>query len=232
MTRTAIVTGANRARGIGLAMVRELRARGEGPVVGTYRDPSRSSALLELADSDDGVLCAALDVSSDSSVDAFARWCREHVEKVDLLVNNAGNSSPTGSIVTTPLAELEAAVQVHAVGMLRVTRALLPLMAAGSVVVNVSSNLGSIAGMGRQAAFYAPAKAFQNALSVQLADTLRPDGIVVYSASPGWVATDMGGTGAPLTPERSAAQLVDHMLAADISITGSFRGLDGREITW
>lgn len=86
--------------------------------------------------------------------------------------------------------------------------------------------------MGRSAAFYAPAKAFQKALSVQLADTLKGNGIIVYSASPGWVATDMGGTGAPLTPEQSARQLVETMLAADISISGSFRGLDGRDISW
>ena len=46
--RTAVVTGANRADGIGLALVRELRARGCAPVVGTYRDPVTSTALLDL----------------------------------------------------------------------------------------------------------------------------------------------------------------------------------------
>ena len=52
--RTAVVTGANRADGIGLALVRELRARGCAPVVGTYRDPATSAALLDLAATDAG----------------------------------------------------------------------------------------------------------------------------------------------------------------------------------
>lgn len=88
-------------------------------MVGTYRDPSQSSSLLDLAAADDGVLPAALDVSSHSSVENFAQWCQEHLGKVDLMVNNAGNSSPVGSIVTAPLEGLETAVQVHAIGMLR-----------------------------------------------------------------------------------------------------------------
>ena len=63
--RTAVVTGANRADGIGLALVRELRARGCVPVVGTYRDPASSAALLDLAATDADVLAAELDVASE-----------------------------------------------------------------------------------------------------------------------------------------------------------------------
>src|SRR5690606_22563304 len=52
---TAVVTGANRADGIGLALVRELRARGVQRVVGSYRDAARSTALLDLAAQNAGV---------------------------------------------------------------------------------------------------------------------------------------------------------------------------------
>ena len=146
--QTAVVTGANRPDGIGLALIRELRARGLERVVGTYRDAARSAALLELAELDEGVLAAELDVTSDSSVTAFGDWCARYLGRVDLLVNNAGAGTTREPITRAPIAALESALQVHAVGMLRVTQALLPLMMEGAVVANISSSLGSIARMG------------------------------------------------------------------------------------
>ena len=230
--RTAVVTGANRADGIGLALVRELRARGCAPVVGTYRDPATSDALLELAATDADVLAAELDVASERSVEAFSAWCAAHLDRVGLLVNNAGVGSTDGSIVTAPIEELESQLQVHGVGMLRVTRALLPLMGPGSVAVSISSSLGSIAGMGSGSTYYAPAKALQNALTKQLAATVRREGIVAFSACPGWVSTSMGGSAAPLTPEESARRLADLVLNAGPDDAGTYRSVDGEIIEW
>ena len=230
--RTAVVTGANRADGIGLALVRELRARGCAPVVGTYRDPATSDALLELAATDADVLAAELDVTSERSVEAFSAWCAEHLDRVGLLVNNAGVGSVDGSIVTAPIEELESQLQVHGVGMLRVTQALLPLMGPGSVAVSISSSLGSIAGMGSGSTYYAPAKALQNALTKQLAATVRREGIVAFSACPGWVSTSMGGSAAPLTPEESARRLAELVLNAGPDDAGTYRSVDGAIIEW
>ena len=230
--RTAVVTGANRADGIGLALVRELRARGCAPVVGTYRDPVTSDALLDLAATDADVLAAELDITSERSVEAFSAWCAEHLDRVGLLVNNAGVGSVDGSIVTAPIEELESQLQVHGVGMLRVTRALLPLMGPGSVAVSISSSLGSIAGMGSGSTYYAPAKALQNALTKQLAATVRREGIVAFSACPGWVSTSMGGSAAPLTPEESARRLADLVLNAGPDDAGTYRSVDGEIIEW
>ena len=231
--RTAVVTGANRADGIGLALVRELRARGCAPVLGTYRDPATAGALLEAADADPDVLAAQVEVTSDASVEAFGRWCAEHLDRVDLLVNNAGIGSADGpSIVTAPIEDLEYQLQVHGVGMLRVTRALLPLMGRGAVAVSVSSSLGSIADMNAGSTYYAPAKALQNALTKQLAATVRRDGIVAFSASPGWVSTSMGGSAAPLTPEESARRLADLVLGAGPDDAGTFRTVDGGTLAW
>ena len=231
--RTAVVTGANRADGIGLALVRELRARGCAPVLGTYRDPATAGALLEAADADPDVLAAQVEVTSDASVQAFGRWCAEHLDRVDLLVNNAGIGSADGpSIVTAPIEDLEYQLQVHGVGMLRVTRALLPLMGRGAIAVSISSSLGSIADMNAGSTYYAPAKALQNALTKQLAATVRRDGIVAFSASPGWVSTSMGGSAAPLTPEESARRLADLVLGAGPDDAGTFRTVDGGTLAW
>ena len=229
---TAVVTGANRADGIGLALVRELRGRGCAPVAGTYRDPATAEALLDLASRDADVLTAQLDVTSDASVEAFGRWCSEHLDRVDLLVNNAGIGSGNESIVDASIEDLEYQLQVHGVGMLRVTRALLPLMGEGAVAVSVSSSLGSIADMGAGSPYYGPAKALQNALTKQLAATVRRDGIVAFSASPGWVSTSMGGSAAPLTPEESARRLADLVLGAGPDDAGTFRTVDGGTLAW
>ena len=229
---SAVVTGANRADGIGLALVRELRARGCAPVVGTYRDAATSTALLDEAASDPHVLAAELDVTSQRSVEAFAQWCTQRLDGLGLLVNNAGLGSVPGSAVTAPIEDLEQQVQVHGIGMLRVTRALLPLLGPGSVALSVSSSLGSIADMNAGSTYYAPAKAFQNALTRQLAATVRGDGVIAFSASPGWVATSMGGAGAQLTPEESARQLADLLLGARPEDAGTFRRLDGGVIAW
>ncbi|MYA19363.1 MAG: SDR family NAD(P)-dependent oxidoreductase [Chloroflexi bacterium] len=230
--RSAVVTGANRADGIGLALVRELRARGCAPVVGTYRDPATSAALLKLAATDADVLAAELDVTSEPSIEAFAGWCSERLGSIGLLVNNAGLGSVDGSIVTAPLEDLEEQLQVHGLGMLRVTRALLPQMGRGSVALSISSSLGSIADMNEGSTYYAPAKALQNALTKQLAATVRRDGIVAFSACPGWVATSMGSPAAPLTPEESARQLGDLALGAGPEDSGTFRSIDGDVIAW
>ena len=165
---SAVVTGANRERGIGLAIVRELLARGAPHVVATYRERSRSEPLLRLAEADPRVITLRLDVADDASAEAFGRACREALPGLDLLVNNAGITSTSGPATTAPVADLQRQIETHAVGMLRVTQALHPLLGPGSVVLNVSSSLGSLERMGRAYTFYGPAKALQNALTRQL----------------------------------------------------------------
>lgn len=87
--------------------------------------------------------------------------------------------------------------------------------------------------MGAASAYYGPAKALQNALTRQLAATLLIDGIVVFSVSPGWVATSMSsGPGAPLSPEESARQLVELFLRTRERDAGTYRDVDGSTLPW
>jgi len=231
-TLRAVVTGANRADGIGLALVRELAGHGAPQVIGTYRDAGRALPLADAAAADPRVRAGELDVMSDESVTRFGEWCRRELGRVDLLVNNAGLGDAAGDVLTAPVAELEQQLQTHALGMLRATRALLPLMERGAVVLNVSSTLGSIAQMDGGWAFYSVAKALQNALTRELAATVRRKGIVVCAVSPGWVATSMGGRGAFLTPAQSAADLVRIAEAVTLTDSGTFREHDGRPLPW
>jgi NAD(P)-dependent dehydrogenase (short-subunit alcohol dehydrogenase family) len=227
----AVITGANRERGIGLALVRELVAREAPRVVGTYRDPARSEPLLAIAGTDARVLALRLDVTDAASVEVFGRACAEALPRVDLLVNNAGIGVTRAPATTAPVAELERAVQTHAIGMVRVTQALLPLLAPGAVVLNVSSSLGSLRHMGRGSTWYGPAKALQNALTRQLAAPLLDAGVVCFAVCPGWVATDMG-SGAPRSPGAAARDLLALAEEARPADAGTYRNYDGTHLPW
>jgi NAD(P)-dependent dehydrogenase (short-subunit alcohol dehydrogenase family) len=89
-------------------------------------------------------------------------------------------------------------------------------------VVNVSSQLGSLAGMGAGYPTYRISKAALNALTRILAAELRGTGILVNSAHPGWVRTEMGGPQAPLSPEQGAETIVRLATLPDDGPTGGF----------
>jgi NAD(P)-dependent dehydrogenase (short-subunit alcohol dehydrogenase family) len=230
--RSAFVTGANRADGIGLALVRELAEHDAQHLVGTYRSRARARALLRLAASDARVHAVELDVTSDASVTDMAAWSARELGPLDLLVNNAGLGGLGDNVLTAPLSDLHAQVEAHAVGMLRVTRALRSFLHPGSVVLNVSSTLGSIATMDGSSAFYSVAKALQNALTRELAAALRRERVIVCAVSPGWVATSMGGRGAPLTPRQSAEHLVRLAERLTLADSGEFMEYDGSPLAW
>jgi NAD(P)-dependent dehydrogenase (short-subunit alcohol dehydrogenase family) len=229
MSRTAVVTGAN--RGLGLEFVRQLAAAGD-EVVATSRHPDRADELAALARESDGrVTTVALEVSDPASVAAAARAVGDRFDRLDLLINNAGiMASPHHPQRATagPLAEVEPEavleiLRVNSVGPVLVTQALAGLLAAArdAVVVNLTSGLGSISGTASPVSYgYAMSKAALNMLSRYLALDLRRQGTVVVAMSPGWVSTDMGGPAAPLDPPES----VKGMLAVVAGLTPADSG--------
>jgi NAD(P)-dependent dehydrogenase (short-subunit alcohol dehydrogenase family) len=228
--KTAIVTGAG--RGIGRALVAEFRSRGWRPVIAAYHDLTHADGLLVAAAADPGVVPVELDVTSDASTARFAQVCQSYLKGLDILVNNAGIPATPSSILDAPISALVAHAQTHAIGAVRVTQAVLDLLGEGSVVANISSVLGSMGGIGSHYTHYAPAKAFQNALTLQLAAGLRPRRVAVLAIHPGWVATRIGGTGAPLTPTASARAVYDIVARATMADTATFVDYTGRVLPW
>jgi NAD(P)-dependent dehydrogenase (short-subunit alcohol dehydrogenase family) len=126
-----------------------------------------------------------------------------------VLVNNAGISgaSPQDP-ATLDLDVLRTVLDTNVFGVIRVTNALLPLLrrSAATRIVNVSSNMGSLAlQTGRVMAAYAPSKTMLNAVTVQYARQLAGTGILVNAACPGYVATDFTGHQGSRSPEQGAA---------------------------
>src|SRR5882762_2525535 len=115
----------------------------------------------------------------------------------------------------------------------RVSQAFVPGMIARRYgrIVNVSSQAGQLTSMGTYAPAYSMSKAALNALTRQLAAATKGTGVLVNSACPGWVRTDMGGPGAPRSVEQGADTIVWLAAEAPQNLTGKFLR-DRAEIPW
>ena len=184
MSRTALVTGAN--RGIGRAVAEQLAAEGLTVFVGG-RD---EAAIRQVADAISGARPLPIDVRDDASVRAAA----EVAGAVDVLVNNAAILDEGED----PLREAEdrvvGLIDTNLMGAWRTCRAFMPGMLDRGYgrVVNVSSGAGSFAGgLWTAAPAYSVSKAALNALTVVLADRVRGTDVKVNAADPGVVGTRM-----------------------------------------
>ncbi len=232
-----LVTGAN--RGIGLAFVQQLLARGDR-VVATCRHPGKATALNSLAGEYPGRLhVLPLDVADARSRAELVRELPlvhgDAVQKpsIDLLINNAGVLHSGERFGALSDAHLEDSFRINASGPLLLTQALAPMLADGARVANISSQLGSIANTARFGTpSYNISKAAQNMATVLLAHALRDRGIKVVALHPGWVQTDMGGDGAQITTDASVSGLlrvIDNLGAED---SGRFLDWQGHALPW
>lgn len=228
-----LVTGAN--RGLGLAFVSELLERG-ARVLACCRDPSSANVLDALSAAHGERLAVhRLDVADPDAIDALPEAAAKHLQRVDLLVNNAGvlvSGERFGNVKAEALAESFA---VNASAPLLITQALAPLLALGNKprVLCISSQIASIAQSARfRTMSYAMSKAALNMAVKRLAAELGPRGIVVLAAHPGWLKTEMGGKGATLSAADSAHALLGLIEQAGTQDAGKFLAYDGAELPW
>ena len=96
----------------------------------------------------------------------------------------------------------------------------------------MSSVLGSMALEGTFNVGYRASKAALNKIGQCLADDLRPEGIAVVSMHPGWVRTDMGGTGASIDVSESVTGMRRVIAQANDSHNGKFLNYTGEHLSW
>jgi NAD(P)-dependent dehydrogenase (short-subunit alcohol dehydrogenase family) len=230
----ALVTGAN--RGIGREVARQLAANGYA-VIASARDGAKARQAAEelAADAGGTVTPLTLDVASRDSIQAAAEQLHRKPGRLDVLVNNAGAGTDFGVSGTAPdFDAIEAALQTNFYGAYRLTVALLDLLrsSAHPRVVNVSSGMGGIAEMGGWSPGYRISKAALNATTRILSTELKEDGVLVNSACPGFVNTDMGGQfGAKKPVEDGAAGIVWLATLPDDGPSGGFFR-DGKPVTF
>ena len=227
-TRRVLITGAN--RGLGFALATHYAHRG-WQVIATCRQSTRE--LDQLAQSSK-VRVESLDVGDQTSIENISR--RLHDVSIDVLINNAG----IYGLAPAPLSDVKAedfmrCMQVNALGPLLVSRALMENVSRSSrrVITNISSRLGSVGANDWGGWYvYGASKTALNRITAQLADTLSEKNITVIALHPGWVGTDMGGTGAPISLAQSASGIYDVIDTLELERSGSFCDYTGAAWPW
>lgn len=216
---TVLVTGAS--RGLGREVALRLATRGFTVIAG-MRAPAPVAGLETLV----------LDVADEASIRAAAAQVKARHGRLDALVNNAGIMlDRMGDALALDGNLLQRTLETNAYGPLRLAQALAPLMRKGGRIVNVSSGGGQLSTPSTWAPAYCISKTALNAITVQLAEALKPRGIAVNAVCPGWVRTDLGGPEAPRSLEEGADSILWLLLHAGPDLTGGF-WRDGERIAW
>ncbi len=234
--KVALVTGAN--KGIGFAIASSLGALGFVVAVGARDEVRRGEAVDRLRAAGVEVFGVELDVASDASVAQAAETIAHRTGRLDVLVNNAGiagrGADGAQDPTTLDLDVFRSVLETNVLGAVRVTNAVLPLLAQAPSprIVNMSSNMGSLAlRTGPIMAAYAPSKSLLNSLTVQYARRFEATNIIINACCPGYVATDFTGHLPDRTPEEGAAVAVRLATLPDDGPRGGFFDDDG-EVPW
>ncbi|WP_144630456.1 SDR family NAD(P)-dependent oxidoreductase [Bordetella genomosp. 13] len=195
MEKIALITGGS--RGLGRNTAVSLARRGTGSII-TYRTnrAEADAAVAEIQALGVRAVALQLDTGKSASFPAFAAevaralqaaWGRD---RLDHLVNNAGHGV-AGLISEISEEDFDSLYQVHFKGVFFLTQKLLPLIADGGRIVNISSGLARFTLPGYAA--YASMKGAIEVFSRYLAKEAGARGIAVNAVAPGAIETDFGG---------------------------------------
>ncbi len=195
MSKITLITGASRGLGRNTAL---SIARQGGDIVITYhsKDQDAQAVVAQIQGMGRKAVALQLDVGDAASFASFAdrlktalhsNWSRD---TIDHLVNNAGHGD-YALISQTSEAQFDRLINVHIKGVFFLTQTLLPMIADGGRIVNLSSGLTRMTLPGYAA--YAAAKGAVEVLSRYLAKELGARGIAVNTVAPGAIETDFGG---------------------------------------
>lgn len=194
-----LITGAS--SGFGAAAARAFAREGARLLLGARRLDRLESVAAEckkLGAAD--AQFATLDVASTTSVNAFVDWTREQITRnpkpgtqnpaLDVLINNAGGAKGLETVADGKDEDWEFMMQTNVLGVLRMTRACLPLMVKnpGSSIINIGSIAGRVAYEGGSA--YCAAKAGELQITKALRLELSGTGVRVSTVDPGLAETE------------------------------------------
>jgi NAD(P)-dependent dehydrogenase (short-subunit alcohol dehydrogenase family) len=228
-TKTALIIGAS--RGLGLGLAREYIGRG-WHVTGTVRGTARTP-LHALADEHPTKMAIeTVDINQPPEVAALAR--RLAGQRFDLLFVNAGISNDRAETIGTASDETFIRLMVtNALSPMRVVEGLGSLVPAGGTIGLMSSGLGSVANNETgEWEVYRASKASLNTLMRSFAARHPGDPRTLLLIAPGWVRTDMGGPGALLDVETSIRGVVDAMTAQAGKPGLHYVNYQGKTVPW
>lgn len=225
--KTVVITGVS--RGIGLATAKKFL--GEGwRVIGTYfktKIPIKHKNLIQIK----------YNQGDSKSIKKTSLQIVKITKHLDALINNAGILIDASDDFADA-EKVRKTLEVNVVGIIDLTEKLLPVLGAGSHVVNLDSDYGSVSNPildDSSASGYRISKAGLNMYTRHLAFRLKSKKVIVSSISPGWVKTDMGNIiateteGPNRTPEQAAKEIFD--LINKVKETGQF-WRHGKKTAW
>ena len=233
-----LITGAN--QGIGLEFARQYAANG-WDVIACCRTPEKARELQALATNNSAISIEQLDVRDHMAIDALG--ARYQSTPLDVLLNNAGMIGPL------PIAEQihrqkfgsidygvwQEVIETNTFGPIKLAEIFVDNLEAGEhkKLVNISSNVGSIAERCQPAIAYSSSKSALNRATTIVAEQLKERGIIVALFCPGMVKTRMDAWGnAGVGIEESVSSLRPLIENLTMAESGSFRDYTGRTIAW
>jgi len=204
--KNIFITGGN--RGIGKGLV-EIFSE-DNKVFFSARDEHKAKSVIDSI-GNENIDYVIMDVADERNVLNGIESLKEKTDSIDMLINNAGILIPglkhKIDAVETDDESILMTFNTNTVGVLRVCKAVLPMMQPTSRIINISSGMGQMEGMATGSIAYRLSKSALNALTIVLSQELSSKDIKVNAICPGWVQTDMGGYEATLTVKESVESI-------------------------
>jgi 3-hydroxy acid dehydrogenase / malonic semialdehyde reductase len=183
-----LITGAS--SGFGAAAAVAFAREGSRLLLGARRVDRLNEVAARCRDAGAGAAeVQRLDVASTPSVEAFAQWVKSTAGKVEILINNAGGAHGLEPVAQGRDEDWEAMMQINVLGVLRMTRAMLPLMqGTNGYIINIGSIAGHVAY--ENGAAYCGAKAAELSITRALRLELCGTGLRVGTVDPGMAETE------------------------------------------
>ena len=212
--KNIFITGGNRGIGKGLVEIFSEDSK----VFFSARDEHKAKSVIDSI-GNENIDCIIMDVADERNVLNGIESLKEKTDSIDILINNAGILIPglkhKIDAVETDDESILKTFNINTVGVLRVCKAVLPLMRPTSRIINISSGMGQMEGMATGSIAYRLSKSALNALTIVLSQELSSKDIKVNAICPGWVQTDMGGYEATLTVKESVESIKKFALSDD-----------------
>ena len=212
--KNIFITGGNRGIGKGLVEIFSEDSK----VFFSVRDEHKAKSVIDSI-GNENIDYIIMDVADERNVLNGIESLKEKTDSIDILINNAGILIPglkhKIDAVETDDESILKTFNINTVGVLRVCKAVLPLMQPTSRIINISSGMGQMEGMATGSIAYRLSKSALNALTIVLSQELSSKNIKVNAICPGWVQTDMGGYEATLTVKESVESIKKFALSDD-----------------
>jgi NAD(P)-dependent dehydrogenase (short-subunit alcohol dehydrogenase family) len=228
--KTVLITGAG--RGFGFALTKNFILN-QWNVFALVRNKKDAMNLMKIGETQCFPILS--DITS-NTVKTSIQEALMPFGKIDVLINNAGIGGNSAILTETTAAEVLSLIDVHCLGALRVSQAVLPYMNKEGTIVNISSRFGSITKISTGqldhiscSYSYRIAKAAQNMLTQCMCREFKDTELKVCSIHPGRLKTDTASVDADKTPEEAAEVLFEKLKSVE---HGKFYSLFEGTIEW